>query len=93
VRSPLPLLIAFTGVGLVALALHPLVAAGLGAVAVVVGLVVRLRSDRVLGLGLVGSGVALGLAAVLLLVLVDRHEAKVVHLDDRTGLSLGSAAP
>lgn len=88
-RTPLPLLCGLSLAGLVALALSPLVAVIGGAVLVVVGAAVRARGDGATGFGLAATGVALFLAAVLVLVLVDAEQDEPVILGPDTGLTPG----
>lgn len=85
-RSPVALLIGISAAGLVALAVSPLAAALLGGVLVVTGATVRARGQRVTGFGLVGTGAALFLAAVLVLVLVSARQDEPVILGPDTGL-------
>lgn len=88
-RSPVLLLVGVSTAGLAALAISPLAAAVLAAVLVVVGVVIRARSDRVLGLGLAGTGGVLFLAAVLVLALVDADQDEPIILGPDTGLIPG----
>jgi hypothetical protein len=88
-RSPVPLLLAGSGVGLVALALSPLLALALGGALVVAGAAIRARRSRTTGLGLMATGGALFLAAVLLLVLVEAEQDEPVILGPDTGLTPG----
>lgn len=89
-RSPVLLLLAVSAVGLVALALSPLVAVVLGGLLIVAGVAVRARGDRVTGFGLAATGGALLLAAVLLLALVDAEQDDPVILGPDTGMTPGS---
>ena len=75
--------------GLVALAVSPLVAVVLGGMLVVAGVVLRGRGDRVTGGGIAATGVALFLAAVLVLVLVEARQDDPVILGPDTGLTPG----
>jgi len=88
-RSPLPLLLGASTVGLVALALSPLAAVVLGGALVVAGVSVRARGRRATGFGLAATGVALFLAAVLILVLVDADQDEPVIVGPDTGLEPG----
>ena len=88
-RSPLPLLVGASLVGLVALAVSPLAAVIGGGLLVVAGAVVRARGDHVTGLGLAATGGALFLAAVLVLSLAEADQDKPVILGPDTGLTPG----
>lgn len=85
-RSVAPLF-GLSVVGLVALAVSPLAAVLFGGVLVVGGVVVRARGDRVTGLGLAATGVAVCLAGVLVLALVDAGQQDPVILGPDTGLT------
>lgn len=88
-RSPLPLLLGCSVAGLVALALSPLLAIALAGALVVAGAVVRARRSRVTGFGLVATGGALFLAAVLLLVVVEADQDEPIIIGPDTGLEPG----
>lgn len=77
-------------VGLVALVLSPVAAAVLGGFLITVGFAVRARGDRATGTGIVASGGALLLIALLLVVLVDAGQDKPVILGPDTGMTPGS---
>lgn len=87
-RSPV-LLVGLSAIGLLVLAVSPLAAVVFGGVLVVVGVVVRARGDRLTGLGMAATGVALCLAAVLVLALVDAGQQDPVILGPDTGLTPG----
>lgn len=87
-RSPV-LLVGLSAIGLVVLAFSPLAAVVFGGVLVVAGVVVRAKGGRVTGLGVATTGVALCLAAVLVLALVDAGQQDPVILGPDTGLTPG----
>ena len=86
-RSPALLLVGVSAAGLVLLVVSPFAAVLLAAVLVVAGAVVRARGDRVTGLGLAATGVALFVAAVLVLVLVQAEQDDPIILGPDTGLT------
>lgn len=88
-RSPLPVLLVASALGLVALALTPLAAIVLGGALVVGGAVVRARRSRSTGLGLMATGAALFLVAVLVLVWVEAKQDDPVIIGPDTGLLPG----
>lgn len=88
-RSPLPLLLGSSAAGLVALALSPLLAIAVAGALVVGGAVVRTRRSRVTGFGLMATGGALFLAAVLLLAVVEADQDDPIILGPDTGLEPG----
>jgi len=88
VRAVAPLL-GLSVLGLVALAVSPLAAIGFGGLLVVAGVVVRARGDRVTGVGISATGVALCLAAVLVLALADARQDDPVILGPDSGLTPG----
>jgi hypothetical protein len=88
-RSPLPLLLAASAAGLVALALSPLFALAVAGALVVAGAVVGARRSRSTGVGLMATGAALLVASVLLLVLVEADQDEPVILGPDTGLTPG----
>lgn len=89
-RSPLLLLLAVSVVGLLALALSPLAAVVMSGILVVAGASVRARRNRVTGIGLMATGGALFLAAVLFLVMVEADQDEPVIIGPDTGLVPGS---
>jgi hypothetical protein len=78
-----------SAIGLVALAISPLAAVVFAGLLAVVGVAVAARGDRVTGFGIGATGVALFLAAVLVLVLVDARQDRPVILGPDTGLTPG----
>jgi len=89
VRSPVPVLVGLSALGLVALAVFPPAAVALAATMILGGAVVGARGDRVAGYGLAGTGIALFLATVLVLVLADAGQDEPVILGPDTGLTPG----
>jgi hypothetical protein len=87
-RSPL-LLVGVSLVGLLALAVSPLIAITLSGALVIAGVVLRARGERVTGFGLAATGCALFLAAVLVLALAERSQDEPVILGPDTGLIPG----
>ena len=86
---PLPVLVGSSAVGLAVLAFSPLAAAVFGGILLMAGVVVRARVDRATGAGIAATGVALFLAAVLVLALVDTRQQDPVILGPGTGLTPG----
>jgi len=89
VRALLSVLVAASTLGLVALAVFPPAAVGLGGALILGGAVTRARGDRTSGFGLAATGAALVLAAVLVLVLVDARQDRPVILGPDIGLTPG----
>ncbi len=86
-RSPVPVLVGLSVVGLVALAGFLPGALVLAGGLIVAGAVVRARGDRASGLALAATGAALFAAAVLLLALVEARQDEPVIIGPDTGLT------
>lgn len=86
-RSPVPVLLGLSALGLVALLVFSPAAMALAAVLIMGGAVVGARGDRTGGFGLAGTGIALFLAAVLVLALVRAREEEPVIIGPDTGLT------
>ena len=86
-RSPVPLLVGLSALGLVALLVFPPAALALAATLILGGAVVGRRGDRVGGYGLAGTGIALFLATVLVLALARAREEEPVIIGPDTGLT------
>lgn len=89
-RSPVPVILGLSALGLLALAVFPPAALALASTLIVGGAVVGARGDREGGFGLAATGGALFVATVLFLAVVDAKQDEPVILGPDIGLTPGT---
>ena len=86
-RSPVPVLLGLSALGLLALAVSPPAAMALAATMIAGGAITGSRGDRASGFGFAATGVALFLATVLVLAVVEARQDEPVIIGPDTGLT------
>ncbi len=86
-RSPVPVILGLSALGLLALAVFPPAAVALAATLIVGGAILGARGERVSGFAFAATGGALFVATVMFLVLVDAKQEEPVILGPDTGLT------